>query len=84
MVADGRLVPAVSTLLDPRQWQIRAYAIEAFTKIDTEEAAIASGRISRKKQTCPASCDSSRSSAATDSRTATPRHRAPFAGGPPR
>jgi HEAT repeat protein len=39
MVADNRLVPAVSTLLDPRQWQIRAYAVEALTKIDTEEAA---------------------------------------------
>ena len=41
MVADSRLVPAVSTLLDPRQWQIRAYAVEALTKIDTEEAASA-------------------------------------------
>ena len=41
MAADSRLVPAVSTLLDPRQWQIRAYAIEALTKIDTEEAASA-------------------------------------------
>jgi hypothetical protein len=40
-VADSRLVPAVSTLLDPRQWQIRAYAIEALTKIDSEEAASA-------------------------------------------
>jgi hypothetical protein len=41
IVADSRLVPAVSTLLDPRQWQIRAYAIEALTKIDSEEAASA-------------------------------------------
>ena len=41
LVADSRLVPAVSTLLDPRQWQIRAYAIEALTKIDSEEAASA-------------------------------------------
>ena len=39
MVADSRLVPAVSTLLDPRQWQIRAYAVEALTRIDSEEAA---------------------------------------------
>ena len=41
IVADSRLVPAVSTLLDPRQWQIRAYAIEALTRIDSEEAASA-------------------------------------------
>ena len=54
--ADSRLVPAVSTLLDPRQWQIRAYAIEALTKIDTEEAASASGRISTRKPTWHAGC----------------------------
>jgi HEAT repeat protein len=40
-VADSRLVPAVSTLLDPRQWQIRSYAMEALRKIDTDEAASA-------------------------------------------
>jgi HEAT repeat protein len=38
-VPDSRLVPAVSTLLDPRQWQVRAYAIEALTNVGTEEAA---------------------------------------------
>jgi hypothetical protein len=41
MVADSRLVPAVSTLLDPRRWQIRAYAIEVLTRVDSEEAASA-------------------------------------------
>jgi hypothetical protein len=40
-VADPRFVPAVSTLLDPRQAQVRAYAVEALTKIDTDEAASA-------------------------------------------
>jgi HEAT repeat protein len=40
-VADPRFVPAVSTLLDPQQWQTRAYAVEALTKIDTDEAASA-------------------------------------------
>lgn len=40
-VADARLVPAVSTLLDPRQWQARAYAMEALRRIDTDEAASA-------------------------------------------
>jgi HEAT repeat protein len=40
-VADPRLVPAVATLLDPRQWQIRAFAVETLTKIDTDEAASA-------------------------------------------
>jgi hypothetical protein len=40
-VADARLVPAVSTLLDPRQWQTRAYAMEALRRIDTDEAASA-------------------------------------------
>ncbi len=38
-VADARLLPAVSTLLDPRQWQARAYAMEALRRIDTDEAA---------------------------------------------
>jgi HEAT repeat protein len=41
VVADARFVQAVATLLDPRQWQTRAYAIEALTKIDTDEAASA-------------------------------------------
>jgi hypothetical protein len=40
-VADARLVPAVSMLLDPRQWQIRANAIDCLYKIDTDEAASA-------------------------------------------
>ena len=40
-MADPRFIPAVSTLLDPRQWQVRAYAVEALTKIDTDEAASA-------------------------------------------
>ena len=40
-MADSRFIPAVSTLLDPRQWQVRAYAVEALTKIDTDEAASA-------------------------------------------
>ena len=54
-VADPRLVTAVSTLLDPRQWQIRAYAVEALEKIDNDEAASASGRISTRRSTCRAS-----------------------------
>ena len=40
-VADVRLVPAVSTLLDPQQYQTRAYAMEALRRIDTDEAASA-------------------------------------------
>lgn len=40
-VADARLVPAISMLLDPRQWQVRANAIECLCKIDTDEAASA-------------------------------------------
>jgi HEAT repeat protein len=40
-ITDPRFIPAVSTLLDPRQWQVRAYAVEALTKIDTDEAASA-------------------------------------------
>jgi HEAT repeat protein len=40
-VFDARLVPAVSTLLDPRQPQIRLYAVEALRRIDTDEAASA-------------------------------------------
>ncbi len=40
-VADNRLVPVVSNLLDPRQWEIRSYAMEALRKIDTDEAASA-------------------------------------------
>ncbi len=40
-VADGRLVSAVSTLLDPRQPQIRYYSIEALRRIDSDEAASA-------------------------------------------
>jgi HEAT repeat protein len=37
--ADPRLVPALGALLDPRQWNIRALAVEALRKIDTDEAA---------------------------------------------
>jgi len=40
-VADARLVPAIAMLLDPRQWQIRANAIDCLFKIDTDEAASA-------------------------------------------
>jgi len=40
-VADPRLVTACSTLLDPRQWQVRMFAVEALEKIDNEEAASA-------------------------------------------
>ncbi|WP_435008579.1 HEAT repeat domain-containing protein [Tundrisphaera lichenicola] len=40
-VADPRLIPAIATLLDPRQWQVRASAIEALVKINTDEAASA-------------------------------------------
>ena len=40
-VADARLVPALAMLLDPRQWQIRANAIDCLCKIDTDEAASA-------------------------------------------
>ena len=36
-----RLVSAVATLLDPRQTQIRYYAIEALRRIDSDEAASA-------------------------------------------
>jgi hypothetical protein len=41
VVADPRLVSAVSTLLDPRQMQVRYYAIEALRRIDSDEAASA-------------------------------------------
>jgi HEAT repeat protein len=40
-VADPRLITAVSTLLDPRQGQVRAFAVEALRKIDNDEAASA-------------------------------------------
>jgi HEAT repeat protein len=40
-VADPRLVTAISTLLDPRQWQVRAHAVLALEKIDNDEAASA-------------------------------------------
>ena len=40
-VADARLVPALAMLLDPRQWQIRANAIDCLCTIDTDEAASA-------------------------------------------
>jgi HEAT repeat protein len=40
-VADPRLVSACSALLDPRQWQVRAFAVEALEKIDNNEAASA-------------------------------------------
>jgi HEAT repeat protein len=40
-VADPRLVSLVSTLLDPRQWQVRAFAVDALLKIDNDEAASA-------------------------------------------
>jgi HEAT repeat protein len=49
------LVPAASALLDPQQWQTRAYAMEALRRIDTDEAASAlwphldeEGDVSRK------------------------------------
>ena len=54
-VADPRLVSAVATLLDPRQPQIRYFAIEALRRIDSDEAAAPSGRISTKKPTSRAS-----------------------------
>jgi HEAT repeat protein len=41
VVADPRMVSAVSTLLDPRQMQIRYYAVEALRRIDSDEAASA-------------------------------------------
>ncbi len=41
VVADPRVVSAVSTLLDPRQPQIRYYATEALRRIDSDEAASA-------------------------------------------
>jgi HEAT repeat protein len=41
VVADPRLVPALSALLDPRQYQVRAFAVEALRKIDTDESASA-------------------------------------------
>ncbi len=41
ITADPRLVPAVSTLLDPRQWQVRMYAVEALRRIDSDESASA-------------------------------------------
>jgi HEAT repeat protein len=41
IVADPRTVSAVSTLLDPRQMQIRFYAAEALRRIDSDEAASA-------------------------------------------
>jgi HEAT repeat protein len=40
-VADGRLVSACAALLDPRQWQTRAFAVEALVKINSDEAASA-------------------------------------------
>jgi HEAT repeat protein len=41
VAADPRMVSAVATLLDPRQMQIRYYAIEALRRIDSDEAASA-------------------------------------------
>ena len=41
VVADPRMVPAVSTLLDPRQMHVRYYATLALTRIDSDEAASA-------------------------------------------
>jgi HEAT repeat protein len=40
-VADPRLVSACSALLDPRQPQVRAFAVEALEKINSDEAASA-------------------------------------------
>jgi hypothetical protein len=40
-VADPRLITAVSTLLDPRQGQVRAFAALALRRIDNDEAASA-------------------------------------------
>ena len=40
-VADARLVSAIATLLDPRQWHIRAFAMESLRRINTDEAASA-------------------------------------------
>jgi HEAT repeat protein len=36
---DARLVPALATMLDPSQYQVRAFAEDALIKIDTDEAA---------------------------------------------
>ncbi len=41
VVADPRMVPAVATLLDPRQMNVRYYAVEALRRIDSDEAASA-------------------------------------------
>ena len=41
VVADPRMVSAVATMLDPRQMQIRYYAVEALRRIDNDEAASA-------------------------------------------
>jgi HEAT repeat protein len=38
-VADSRLVPALATMLDPRNYQVRIGAIDALRAIDTDEAA---------------------------------------------
>ena len=40
-VADPLLVPALATLLDPGQGQVRQQAVEALVRIDTDEAASA-------------------------------------------
>jgi len=37
--ADPRLVPLLSGMLDPRQWTVRSFAIDALRKINTEESA---------------------------------------------
>ncbi len=39
LVPDARLIPSLSDLLDPRQYQTRLYAMEALRKINTGEAA---------------------------------------------
>lgn len=41
VVADAQLVPAVASLLDPRQGQVRGVAVAALMRIDTDEAASA-------------------------------------------
>ncbi len=36
---DPRLVPALGSLLDPREWNVRVLAVDALRKINTDEAA---------------------------------------------
>ena len=68
-----RFIPAVSTLLDPRQWQVRAFAIEALRKIDTDEAASALWPHLDEEPDLSRKLNSSHSWAATVSARAMPR-----------